>query len=220
MVFITFRAPSLKWEILRPLRSRGPDASPSGGPQTHYVRCVPPGRLTRPQSTVNSLPQFCEVRPRAHLVKVVRRQRRRNELRRVAARRVGWRRTARPKGSQEQCPSPANSSAQSTAQISAPCSARRGGKTDYGFPTRRTGTAQNPAQFSAPCPPHCGYAVAPPHSRRPQQFLPDWPSANRQNMPIHAGGRRIFCAPLFSFFARLARFILFRLIAEMIESLL
>ncbi len=29
-----------------------------------------------------------------------------NELRRVAARRVGWRRTARPKGSQEQCPKP------------------------------------------------------------------------------------------------------------------
>ena len=43
MVFITFRAPSLKWEILRPLRSRGPDASPSGGPQCSHAHCELPG---------------------------------------------------------------------------------------------------------------------------------------------------------------------------------
>ncbi len=54
--------------------------------------------------------------------------------------------------------SPANSSAQSTAQISA----QRGGKTVFGFPAQRTVTAQSTAQFSAPCPPHCGSACAPP----------------------------------------------------------
>ncbi len=37
-------------------------------------------------------------------------------------------------------------------------SARRGGKTVFGFPARRTSTAQ----FSAPCLSHCGSAIAPP----------------------------------------------------------
>ncbi len=36
--------------LLRFEEPRGPDASPSGGPQTHYVRCVPPGRPTRPKA--------------------------------------------------------------------------------------------------------------------------------------------------------------------------
>ncbi len=36
--------------LLRFAEPRGPDASPSGGPQTHYVRCVPPGRPTRPKA--------------------------------------------------------------------------------------------------------------------------------------------------------------------------
>ncbi len=108
-----------------------------------------------------------------------------------------------PKGRKSNAQSPANSSAQSTAQISGPCSAQRGAKTVSGFRARRTVAAQSSPQFSAPCQPHCGSAVASPHFRRPRQFLPSWPSANRQNMPIHAGGRRIFCAPLFSFFARL-----------------
>jgi len=56
-------------------------------------------------------------------------------------------------------------------------------------------TAQPKTQSTAPCPPHCGSAIAPPvplgtrkmggaaPKRRPRQFLPDWPSANRQNMP-------------------------------------
>ena len=78
-------------------------------------------------------------------------------------------------------------------------------KTAIGFPARRTIAAQSSPQFSAPCPPHCGSAVAPPVPLgtrkmgvstlkcRPRQFLPDWPSTNRQNMPFQTGGRRSFC---------------------------
>ena len=47
-------------ELLRLEESRGPDASPSGGPQTHYVRCVPPGRPTR-----LAMPNSFEFGPRA-----------------------------------------------------------------------------------------------------------------------------------------------------------
>ena len=72
------------------------------------------------------------------------------------------------------------------------------------------------ARFSAPCSPHCGSAVAPPvplgtrklgvsaPKRRPRQFLPDWLSANRQNMPIRRAGDGFFA--LF-FFRAPARFI-------------
>ena len=78
-------------------------------------------------------------------------------------------------------------------------------KTAIGFPARRTIAAQSSPQFSAPCPPHCGSATAPPVPLgtrkmgvstlkcRPRQFLPDWPSTNRQNMPFQTGGRRSFC---------------------------
>ncbi len=54
------------------------------------------------------------------------------------------------------------SSAQSKAQIQAPFSAQRGGKTVTGFPARRTSTPQ----FSVPYPPHCGSAIAPPRFSR------------------------------------------------------
>ncbi len=70
--------------------------------------------------------------------------------------------------------------------------------------TSRKSTAQPTAQSTAPCPPHCGSAVAPPlplgthikmgvstPKRRPRQFLPDWLSAHRQNMPSYAEGRRV-----------------------------
>ncbi len=46
--------------------------------------------------------------------------------------------------------------------------------------------------------------------RRPRQFLPDWPSANRQNMPFKRAGDGVFARIKF-FFARLARFIHIRL---------
>ncbi|WP_294594784.1 hypothetical protein, partial [uncultured Rikenella sp.] len=51
---------------------------------------------------------------------------------------------------------------------------------------------------------HCGSAAAPPvplgtrkmgvstPKRRPRQFLPDWPSANRQNMPFKRAGDGFF----------------------------
>ncbi len=90
--------------------------------------------------------------------------------------------------------------------------------------------AQSSPQFSVPYPPHCGSAIAPPvplgtrklgvstPKRRPRQFLPDWPSANRQNMPFKRAGDEVFGRS--SLFARLARFILFRLTAEIVESLL
>ncbi|WP_294601252.1 hypothetical protein, partial [uncultured Rikenella sp.] len=48
--------------------------------------------------------------------------------------------------------------------------------------------------------------------RRPRQCLPDWLAANRQNVPFYAGGRRKQIL-----FAR-RTFILFRLIAETVES--
>ncbi len=91
--------------------------------------------------------------------------------------------------------------------------------------------AQSSPQFSVPYPPHCGSAIAPPvplgtrklgvstPKRRPRQFLPDWPSANRQNMPSYAEGRRSFRERT-EFFRAPARFILFRLTAEIVESLL
>ena len=79
-------------------------------------------------------------------------------------------------------------------------------------------------------PPHCGYATAPPvplgtrkmgvstPKRRRRQFLPDWLSANRQNMPITRAGDGVLRGIVFfarcSLFARLARFILFRRLAE------
>ncbi len=66
---------------------------------------------------------------------------------------------------------PGKSTAQSTAQISAPCSARRDAKTVIGFRARRTGTAQSSPQFSAPCPPYCGSAFAPPRFRAPWEIL-------------------------------------------------
>ncbi len=189
MVFITFRAPSLKWEILRPLGSRGPDASPSGGPQRSQAHCEPPG--ARPAKTMlHSL---------VKAAKFDRRPKRSQEHNPFV---LGapphaplWRRPRRgrrPKGRTSTAQSPAKSSAQPTAQSSCPCSAQRGGKTDYGFPARRTSTAQSSPQFFALCPPHCGSAFAPPLFRRPRQFLPDWPSANRQNMPSYAGGQRSF----------------------------
>ncbi len=84
-----------------------------------------------------------------------------------------------------------------SAQIPAQSLAQRGAKTVAGFRARRTVAAQSTAQFSAPCPPHCGSAVAPPHSRRPRQFLPDWLSANRQNMPFLRGLATEFCTPFF-----------------------
>ncbi len=63
------------------------------------------------------------------------------------------------------------STSNSSAQIQAPCSARRGSKTVAGFRARRTSTAQptaqSKAQFSVPCPPHCGSAFAPPRFRAP-----------------------------------------------------
>ena len=67
--------------------------------------------------------------------------------------------------------SSAQSKTQLTAQISAPCSARRSGKTVTGFPARRTVTAQSTAQFFAPCAPHCGSAFAPPRFRAPARFI-------------------------------------------------
>ncbi len=107
---------------------------PTGGPQTHDVRCVPPGRPTRPKAQPMLCPNsvgcglrrpardpkdrrssalfavpFCEVRPRrAPHAPLMRRPRR----------------GRRPKG--------------------------------------RTSTAQSTPQFSAPCQPHCGSADAPP----------------------------------------------------------
>ena len=61
----------------------------------------------------------------------------------------------------------AQNPAKSKAQPTAPCSARRSGKTVAGFPAPRTGKAQCSPQFSAPCQPHCGSAVAPPRLPSP-----------------------------------------------------
>ena len=103
-----------------------------------------------------------------------------NELRRVAIRRVGWRRTARLKEPQKLGPKQAPTHHPNLSPMLSP----------------KNSTTQSSPQFSAPCPPHCGSAFAPPvplgtrklgvsaPKRRPRQFLPDWPSANRQNMPF------------------------------------
>ncbi len=53
--------------------------------------------------------------------------------------------------------------------------------------------------------------------RRPRQFLPDWPSANRQNMPFKRAGNGFRV----QFFIRApCAIILFRLTAKIVESLL
>ena len=84
-----------------------------------------------------------------------------------------------------------------SAQIPAQSSAQRGAKTGNGFRTRRTSAAQSSPQFSVPCQPHCGSACAPPRLPSPAAILAGLASANRQNMPVQAGGRQSFCAPLF-----------------------
>ena len=80
-------------------------------------------------------------------------------------------------------------------------------------------TAQPTAQSTAPCPPHCGSAFAPPRLPSPAGISSRFCCRKMSEIPIYAGGRQIFRART-SLFARLARFILFRLTAEMIESLL
>ena len=115
-------------------------------------------------------------------------------------------------------------------QSQASCSAQRGGKTENGFPARRTSTAQSTAQFSAPCPPHCGSATAPPvplgtrkmgmptPNRRPLGFHFDFAIAKRAKSPFRRAGDGALREV--EFFARLARFIYIRLTAEIVESLL
>ncbi len=126
-----------------------------------------------------------------------------NELRRVAALRLpgGAADCATLKGRKSNAQSTTKSKTQLTAQISAPCSARRGSKTDYGFRAQRTITAQSPAQFSAPCPPHCGSACAPPHLRRPLGFHLDFADAKRAKSPFRRAGDDFLTGS--SFFARL-----------------
>ncbi len=66
------------------------------------------------------------------------------------------------------------------------------GKPQSAFPPEEQ--AQPKARPSSP--PRVRLTAAPlslRHCRRPRQFLPDWPNANRQNMPFKAGGRRSFC---------------------------
>ncbi len=179
-----------------------------------------PGRPTRPQSTVNSLPQFCEVRPRAHLVKVVRRQRRRNELRRVAARRVGWRRTARPKGSQEQCPKPG----QQLSPIHCPNlrpmlgPARRENRFRFSRPKNSRSPKLAPVlrPVSASLRLRCRFAAFP----APATILAEL--AKRQPAEYaHSRGRATdFLRTTLFFFRAPARFIYIRLTAEIAESLL
>ncbi len=67
--------------------------------------------------------------------------------------------------------SSANSSAQPTAPVQAPCLAQHGAKTVVGFRARRTSTTQSSSQFSAPFPPHCGSACAPPRFCAPARFI-------------------------------------------------
>ncbi len=89
---------------------------------------------------------------------------------------------------------------------------------------RKNSTRLSPTQGSAPCQPHCGSAVAPPHSRRPAGISSQFCCRKMSEIPIYAGGQRFSREVEFfrtSFCVRApARFILFRLTAEMIESLL
>ena len=114
--------------------------------------------------------------------------------------------------------SPANRAAQSTAQISAPCSAQRGGKTGYGFPARGIVAAQSTAQFSAPCPPHCGSACAPPPSRRPLGFHLDFTDAKRVKSLFTRAGDGGFARS--RGFSRACAIHLYSARAEIVESLL
>ena len=90
-----------------------------------------------------------------------------------------------------------------TAQRASPAVLR----TAKARPTARPSAARKPQPVFAPeeqsrpkaqpnSPPRVRLTAAPLSlrhvCRRPRQFLPDWPSANRQNMPSLAGGRRVF----------------------------
>ena len=78
-------------------------------------------------------------------------------------------------------------------------SAAWGGGELRGSKSRKSSTPNSP-QFSAPCPPHCGSAYAPPHSRRPLGFHLDFAHRKTSEIPLYAGGRRLFDGV--DFFAR------------------
>ena len=88
--------------------------------------------------------------------------------------------------------STANSSAQPTALVQAPSSARRGAKTVAGFRARRTVAAQSSPQLSAPCSPHCGSAFAPPRLPSPAGISSRFCCRKMSEIPLKAGGRRSF----------------------------
>ncbi len=130
-----------------------------------------------------------------------------NELRRVAVRRLGWRRTARlcePQklGQQHKPNSPPKF--HSKARPSA------AGKPITVFPPEEQ-QAQPKAEPSSL--PRISLTAAPLSlrraCRRPRQFLPDWPSANRQNMSFKRAGDGFLARSGFfacsSLFARLEK---------------
>ena len=135
-------------------------------------------------------PPFCEVRPRCALLMLFAAARRRNEPRRVAASRSGWRRTARLKEPQEhgQQFSPNNNQRFSPIRSSKlapnsigfglspiPPSGKAAGRRGRRFEEPRYSlSAHSSPQFSAPCVPHCGSALAPLHLRHPLGFHLDF----------------------------------------------
>ncbi len=122
-----------------------------------------------------------------------------NELRRVAARRAGWRRTARLCEPQKFSPihrlnpfgvRAARSGGGPKAQRAGPAVLR----TTKAQPTARPSAAGKPQSVFPPeeqaqpkARPRVSLTAAPLAlrrvCRRPRQFLPDWLTANRQNMP-------------------------------------
>ena len=148
---------------------------PSGGPQTHDVRCVPPRRPTHksyPQSPPKSFKFGLSpglVEPLKHGPFVSCRQFAAsgecNELRRVAVRRMGWRRTARLSESQKH-----------SQQFSSPLGpARRENRLRFSRPKQ----AQPKTRPSSP--PRISLTAAPLSLRRVSARL----GKSCQNVPAH-----------------------------------
>ncbi len=90
-----------------------------------------------------------------------------NELRQVAVRRVGWRRTARLSESQKLDSKHSLIHHPNLSPLLGP--ARLENRLRFSSP--KTGTTQSSHQFSASCRPHCGSALAPPRFRAPGEIL-------------------------------------------------
>ncbi len=124
---------------LRFVEPRGPDASPSGGPQTHYVCCIPPRRPTHLKAQHPFTAQKYRIRSQPNICSPPA----------VSATSSGELQSAAGSGGELRgsksrrsiALGPANGTAQSSPKST--------------------------AQFSAPCPPHCGSAIAPPRFRAP-----------------------------------------------------